>query len=82
MTFDEALRRLDLSQINSIHLAVLEAAVAALLESHPDPGEAKRRFDAFYPKMQTAAIAVSPGEESAVTIVAAHVRARIFEKKG
>ncbi len=81
MTFDEALRRLDLSQINGIHLAVLEAAVAALLESHPDPAEVKRRFDAFYPKMQTAAIAVSPGEESAITIVAAHVRGRIFEKK-
>ena len=80
MTFDEALRKLDLSQINSVQLAVLEAAVAALVESHPDAAEVKRRFDSFYPKMQAAAIAVSPGDESAVTVVAAHVRNRIFEK--
>ena len=82
MTFDEALRKLDLSQINSIQLTVLEAAVAALLEGHPDPADVKRRFDAVYPKMHTAAVTVSPGDEAAITVVASHARARIFEKKG
>ncbi len=80
MTFDQALRRLDLSQINSIQLTVLEAAVAALLESHPDAAQVKRSFDSFYPRMQSAALSVSSGEEAAIAVVAAHVRGRIFER--
>ncbi len=81
MTFDEALRRLDLSQINGIQLIVLEAAIAALVEGHPDPGAVRRRFDSLYPRMQTAAVELSPGEEPAVSVVASHLRDRIFQAK-
>ncbi len=82
MTFNEALRRLDLSQINSLQLVVLEAAVAAMLKSHPDAAAVRREFDSLYPKMQTAAGDVFAGEDAAVPIVASHLRDRIFEEKG
>ena len=81
MTLDEALRKLDLSQINSIQLIVLEAALAALVRCHPDPAAVRRDFDLFYSQMQTAAAATSPGDEPAVSVVASHLRDRLFEGK-
>ncbi len=80
MMLDEAFRRLDLSQINNIQLVVLEAAVAALVKNHPDAASVRRDFDSCYPKMHIDAARVCPGEESAVSLVAAHLRGRIFEK--
>ena len=81
MTLDEALRKLDLSQINSIELVVLEAAIAALVRNHPDPAAVRRDFDSLYSQMQTAAAATTPGDETAVSVVAFHLRDRLFEGK-
>ena len=81
MTLDEALRKFDLSQLNSIHLVVLEAAIAALARSHPNPVALRRDFDLFYSQMNAAAEAISPGEGPATSVVASHLIDQLFPEK-
>ena len=80
MTLDEALRKLDLSQINSIQMVVLEAAVAALVKSHPNPAELRHNFDLLYSQMRGAAAAIA-GAGPEVSVVASHLKDRLFEGK-
>jgi len=82
MTLDEALRKLDLSQINSIELIVLEAAVAALFKSHPTPAALRHEFDLIYSKMQVTGAATAPGDAPAVSVVASHLRKQLFQGEG
>jgi hypothetical protein len=77
MTLDEALRKLDLSQINSIQMVVLEAAVAALLRNHPDVAAVRRDFESCYSQMQNAAAATT-GQGPEERVVASHLRDRLF----
>jgi len=81
MTLDEALRKFDLSQLNSIQLVVLEAAVAALARSHPNPAALRRDFESFYSRMKVSAEAISPGEGPATSVVAAHLIDQLFPEK-
>jgi hypothetical protein len=80
MTLDEALRKLDLSQINSIQMVVLEAAVAALVRNHPNPVALRRDYDLLYAQMQASDPALI-GEGAEGPVVASHLRDRLFEVK-
>lgn len=73
MNLEQALKNFNLSQLNSIQLVVLEAAVAALVRTHPNAAALRRDFDLFYSQMQVQA-AISPGEGEAMSVVAAHLR--------
>ena len=78
MTYDEAVRKFDLSQLTGIQLVVLEAAIAALIKNHPKPAAIRRDFDWFYSKMLVAAAGTVPGDEPAMSVVAAHLRNQLF----
>ena len=78
MTHDEALRKLDLAQITQVQLSVLEAAVAALLKAHPNPGSVRKEFDILYERIHERSAPLAVTDAQAASVVAHHLKNEIF----